>query len=85
MVDRASEVAVEEEKPQTELEKLRAENERLNAAQGNNGGNNGSWEQRYRPKGKAGKGAKGKGPAQGCFTCGGPHYQNQCPQWQGKG
>ena len=79
--------AVESEKPQTEIEKLRAENERLKAAQaeGNNGGNTGSWEQRYRPKGKGGKGAKGKGPAQGCYTCGGPHYQNQCPQWQGKG
>ena len=77
--------AVETEKPQTELEKLKAENERLRAAQGNSGDNNGSWEQRYRPKGKGNKGGKGKGPAQGCFTCGGPHYQNQCPQWQGKG
>ena len=83
--------AVEADKPQTEVEKLRAENERLKAAQGegNNGGNGGNWEQRYRPKGKAGKGGKGKGPVQGCYTCGGPHYQNQCPQgkgyWGGKG
>ena len=55
--------AVDADKPQTELEKLREENERLKATQGagNNGGNGGNWEQRYRPKGKAGKGGKGKG------------------------
>ena len=78
-------VETEKQKEESELEKLKAENERLKAAQGdgNNGANN--WEQRYRPRGKASKRGKGKGPAQGCFTCGGPHYQNQCPQWQGKG
>ena len=74
--------AVETGKPkeETEVDRLRAENEKLRATQAE-----GSWEQRYRPKGKGGKGGKWKGPAQGCFTCGGPHYQNQCPQWQGKG
>ena len=74
--------AVEAGKPKedTEIDRLRAENEQLRATQAD-----GSWEQRYRPKGKGGKGGKGKGPAQGCFTCGGPHYQSQCPQWQGKG
>ena len=61
------------EKPQTELEKLRAENERLKAAQaGNNGGNNGSWEQRYRPKGKAGKGGKGRAQRRGALPAVGP-------------
>ena len=76
--------AVEAEKPktkeETEMDRLRAENEKLRATQAD-----GSWEQRCRPKGS--KCGKVKGPAQGpgCFTCGGPHYQNQCPQWQGKG
>ena len=74
--------AVEADKPkeESELERLKAENEKLKAMQ-----TDGGWEQRYRPKGKGNKGGKEKGPAQGCFTCGGPHYQNQCPQWQGKG
>ena len=35
-------------------------------------------------KGK-GKGKSGKGPATGCFICGGPHYQSECPQAGGKG
>ena len=28
---------------------------------------------------KGGKGGGGKGPQTGCWTCGGPHYSNQCP------
>ena len=74
--------AVEADKPkeETEIDRLRAENENLRATQAG-----GSWEQWYQPKGKGRKGGKDKGPAQGYFTCGGPHYQNQCPQWQGKG
>ena len=69
-------------KEESELDKLRAENDKLRATQAER-----SWDQRYQPKGKGKKGGKGKGPAQGCFTCGGLHYQNQCPQnpWQGKG
>ena len=31
--------------------------------------------------GGKGKGGKGKGPQGGCFLCGGPHYQNDCPQY----
>ena len=68
-------------KEETEIEKLRAENKRLRSTHAD-----GNWEQRYRPKGKGDRPkGKGKGPAQGCFKCGGPHYQNQCPQWQRKG
>ena len=50
-------------KEETEVEKLRAENERLKAAQ-----SEGNWEQRYVPRNKGNKGnkgGKGKGPAQG--------------------
>ena len=76
--------AVDAEKPKTkeeaEMDRLRAENEKLRATQADS-----SWEQRYQPKGKGNKGGEVKGPAQGCFTCGGAHYQNQCPQRQGKG
>ena len=33
-------------------------------------------------KGKGGMKGKGKGPASGgCFTCGGAHYQANCPKW----
>jgi len=39
----------------------------------------------FKGKGKGeGKGGKGRGPATGCFACGGPHYQSDCPN-KGKG
>ena len=57
--------ALDAEKPKTkeeaEMDRLGAENEKLRATQAD-----GSWKQRYRPKGKGNKGGKGKGPAQGC-------------------
>lgn len=34
--------------------------------------------------GKGGKSGKG-GPKGGCYTCGGDHYQRDCPKGQGKG
>ena len=59
---------VETDKPkeESELDRLKAENEKRRAAQAGGG-----WDQRYPPRGKAGgrpKGGKGncKGPAQGC-------------------
>ena len=35
-------------------------------------------------KGKSGKG-ESKGPALGCWTCGGAHFQSNCPKGRGKG
>ena len=32
-----------------------------------------------------GKGGKGKGPVNGCWTCGGPHFERDCPVYGGKG
>ena len=38
------------------------------------------------PKGNAKGGQKGqKGPAGGCWTCGGMHYSSECTAWAGKG
>ena len=61
--------AVDAEKPktnlkeETELDRLREENERRRLRATQSGG---GWDQRYQPRGKAGgkKGGKGKGPAQ---------------------
>ena len=45
-------------------------------------GGKGKGGEQHGAKGAAGKGSKGKGagPKTGCFTCGGPHYQSDCPK-----
>ena len=35
-------------------------------------------------KGPSGYKGKGNGPAEGCWTCGGPHFSYQCPQSNGE-
>ena len=35
-------------------------------------------------KGSKGTKGSGKGPAGGCWTCGGPHFANECPHNQGR-
>ena len=47
------------------------------------------WQQKGKGKGKdkgKGKGSKsrGKGPNEGCWGCGGPHYQSECPNSGGQ-